>query len=87
MLPDSLDLPARFPKLRIGISVSTLVGFDLLTPEICIAGGPGRVLGTAMPKAAVDEDGHPGRGEGDIDAPAFVGQDGSVNSIAQTSGV
>lgn len=73
VLPDPQDLPARFLKLRIGISVSALVGLDLLTPEICIAGGPGRVLGAAMPKAAIDEDGHPRRREGDVDAPAFVG--------------
>jgi len=45
------------------------------------------MLGAAMPKAAVDEDGHPRRWEGDIDAPAFVGQDWSVHSIAQTSGM
>jgi len=66
-------LPARFPELRIGVSVSALVGLDLLAPEVGVASRPGRMVRAAMPKAAVDEDGHPRRGEGDIDAPAFVG--------------
>lgn len=73
MLPNSEDMPARFPELRIGISVSALVGLDLLAPEVGVAGGPGRMVGAAMPVAAVDEDGHPRRGEDDIDAPASIG--------------
>lgn len=73
VLPGSQDLPAGFPKLRVGISISALVGLDLLAPEVGIAGGPGRVLGAAMPKAAVNEDCHSRSDESDVYAPAFVG--------------
>jgi hypothetical protein len=65
-------LPASFPELSIGVSVSALVGLDLLTPEVGVAGGPGRVLGAAVPEAAIDEDCHSRRDESDINAPAFV---------------
>jgi hypothetical protein len=45
------------------------------------------MLGTAVPKTAVDEDSYPCGGESNIDAPAFVGQDGSVHSVAEAPGV
>jgi len=85
VLPGSQDLPASFPELCVGISISALVGLDLLAPEVGVIGGPGRVLGAAVPEAAIDEDCHSRRDESDIHAPPFVGYDGSVHSIAQTS--
>jgi hypothetical protein len=73
VLPDPQDLPASIPELRIGISVSALVGLDLLTPEVGIADGPGRVLGAAVPEAAIDEDCYSRRDKSDINASTFVG--------------
>jgi hypothetical protein len=73
VLPNSQDLPAGFPELRIGISVSALVGLDLLAPEAGVTGGPGRMLEAAVPEAAIDKDCHLRRDESDINAPTFVG--------------
>jgi hypothetical protein len=72
VLPGSQDLPAGFPELRVGLSVSALVGLDLLAPEVGVTGGPGRVLGAAVPEAAIDEDCHSRRDESDVYAAAFV---------------
>jgi hypothetical protein len=78
-------LPASFPELRVGISVSALVGLDLLTPKVGVTGGPSRVLGAAVPKTAIDENCYSRRDESDINAPALVSEDRGVHSIAQTS--
>jgi hypothetical protein len=87
MFPDSDDLPSSFLEPRVGIAVAALVGLDLLPPKVGVASGPGPMLGAAMPEAAVNEDGHPCGGECNIDAPAFVGQDGRVYSVAEASRV
>lgn len=87
MLPGSCDLPSSLSQLRIGISVSAPIGLDLLTPEGRIVGGPGCVLGAAMPKAAVDEDGYPCCGEGNVDAPAFVRENGGIHSVTEATRV
>jgi hypothetical protein len=73
MFPGPNDLPSSLSQLSIGISVSAPIGLDLLTPEARIAGGPGCMFWAAVPKTAIDEDSNPCRGEGNIDAPAFVG--------------
>jgi hypothetical protein len=84
VLPDPHDIPSSLTQLSIRVLVSAPIRFDLLAPEIFIAGGPGRVLGAAMPKAAVDENRHPRGGKGNVSAATFVGEDRGVHSISQT---
>lgn len=87
VFPGPDDLPTSLSQLRVGISVSAPIGLDLPTPEVCIAGGPGCVLGAAVPEATIDEDGHPSSGEGNVDAPAFVGQDWGIHSVTEATRV
>ena len=87
VFPDPDDLPTSPSQLRIGISVSAPIGLDLLTPEVSIAGGPGCVLGAAVPEASIDEDGHPWSWERNVDAPAFVGQNWGIHSVTEATRV
>jgi hypothetical protein len=54
----------------IGVSVTGAVRVDLPFPPIRIGLWPARVQRTAMPEAAVDEDGEPGTRKGNIDRPS-----------------
>lgn len=87
MLPNPHDQPSGLCESRIGVRVATTVRLDLLAPEISILGRPGRMLGTAMPEAAVHEDRYACRSEDDVGSTAFVGQERPVHPVSQASGV
>lgn len=87
MFPGPDDLPTSLSQLRIGIPVSAPIGLDLLTPEVRITGGPGCVFWAAVPETAIDEDGYSCSREGDINAPAFVGQNGGIHSVTEATRV
>lgn len=53
VLPDSHDFPAFGAEEAVDATVAGLVGLDLLPPESGTGLGPGRVLGAAVPEAAL----------------------------------
>src|SRR5690554_1269047 len=59
VLPNSHHLPTCFGQSTVRIAIPPAIGLDLVTPECSIAFGPGSMHRTAMPEAAVDEDGEP----------------------------
>ena len=57
MLPDSHDLPTEFAECAGDQMISRLVGGDLLPPERGVVPRLDEVPRTAVPEAAVDENG------------------------------
>jgi hypothetical protein len=60
------DEPSRLLEAYLGSTVTLDVGVELGAPPLGICLGRDRMLGTAVPEAAVDEDRDPGTGEGNI---------------------
>src|SRR5262249_31073062 len=58
VLPKSEHFPPCGPQLDVRVAVAAPICLDLRTPPICIGLWPGSVLGTAMPKAPIDENGN-----------------------------
>jgi hypothetical protein len=79
--------PACLCQLPIRIGVSDLVGNDFVAPPRCVLFGPGAVLRTPMPEAAIDKDGHSGRGKNNVRPPAKTREGIMINSVAQARSV
>jgi hypothetical protein len=85
VLPDSDADPTGFGEALIGVAVSGSVVGDLAGPERSVGGCDGVVLGTAVPEAAVDENGDAGRGEHHVGGASEVAQGPGRHPVAQTS--
>ena len=81
MLPSPDDDPSCLAQTLIRPAVTGDVGVKLGPPPVGVRLGSHGVLGTAVPEAAVDEDGDPSAGEGDV-GPARDGR--HVDAIAET---
>ncbi len=84
MLPDSDADPTGFGEALIGVAVSGSVVGDLAGPERSVGGCDGVVLGTAVPEAAVDENGDAGGGEHHVGGTSEVAQGADRHPVAQT---
>ncbi len=82
--PEPEYRPAEGSQTVVRVCVPSLVRFDLLPPELRIPFRPCGVLGTAMPEAAIDEDGDLATGESDIGNTTRFLQNLVVDSVAQT---
>jgi hypothetical protein len=69
VFPDADDCPAGRVESAAGVGVSLAVAGDLRLPVPVVDPGLYAVLGTAMPKAAIDEDRHVRAGEDDVSDP------------------
>ena len=87
VFPDPDRLPTEGMQPLIGIGISGSIGFDLLAPEIGIALRPGSVLGTPVPEASIDEDGHLRAAENDVSDAPWLLKERNVKTIAQSSGM
>lgn len=74
MLPDADDRPPGLAEETVRLRVPGLVAFDLCPPELGVLAGSSQMLGTAMPVAAVDEDGHLESREDDIGGASQLGE-------------
>src|SRR5699024_9927045 len=70
-----------------GVLVSFHVSRDLGVPVVDVGPGLGAVLGTAVPEAAVDEDGHAGLPKHQVSTTVEVSDRSCVDSIAKTRSV
>ena len=59
VFPDAKHRPTRVTERRVNFGVATDVAIHLLDPVVHVAARLSVVHGTPMPKAAVDEHGHP----------------------------
>jgi len=66
MLPGAEDQPTGFGEGLIDAAVAIDVAAQLGRPVLDVAGRGGAVLGTRVPKTAVDEDGEPDAGKDDV---------------------
>jgi hypothetical protein len=57
VFPDAYDLPPRPRQAGVGVAVTLSILFDLGPPPVCVRLRPGSMVWTAVPKAAVHEDG------------------------------
>lgn len=58
VLPDSAHTPAQCPKATRLNHIPLRIRSELVGPQSCRAPGPNVVVGTTMPEASIDEDGH-----------------------------
>ena len=85
MLPDPDHRPARVLKNNISLTIPLDVSCKLGQPVVLVALRVGCVLGTAMPEAAVDEDGDLLPREHDVGAPASVSSERrEIDTVAET---
>lgn len=80
MLPDANDPPARPLQCRVMAPVAFDVGVELPEPPLSIRLGDRPVLGTSVPKAAVNEDGDPFRHKDDVRPHSGDAFDGAVDT-------
>jgi hypothetical protein len=84
MLPDSDDDPARISQPRIRVAIPGDVALDLLSPKGSIAFGPGAVLRTPVPVAAIHEYGHSRPREHDVHTSPHLGKDLAIDAKAES---
>lgn len=87
MLPNADWQPPGRTEPFVGIAVTPSVGLNLFAPERGVGLRPGRVLGAAMPEAAIDEHCDSGRSEDDVGASTEAGQYRAVDPESETLGV
>lgn len=87
MLPYSYHAPPLLLQQPVGVAISRLVGCELLSPPRRVGMRPPTMLGTAVPKAAVDEHGHFAAGKSDVDGASPLTRHRVDHAVAQTSGV
>lgn len=83
MLPESQHCPPGGSKCVIGVSVSALIGLNLLAPPPGIRLRPSPVLWTAMPKAAVNKNDNLSLDKGDVGSAPRIWQT-HVNTVSKT---
>jgi len=82
MLPKTKDSPASACQTLIRVPISTPVAIDLLAPPRCVCFRPSSVRRTAVPEAAIDEDGNSRAQERNVSAAARSWQSG-IDAITQ----
>lgn len=87
VLPEAQHAPASGRQDPGGVGVSSLVALDLGPPEIRSGRGRPKMLGTAVPEAAVDHDRDFESGERDVDGAAGPGQGAVVDPVAKPPSV
>ena len=87
MLPDAQDAPAGVLEVRVRLAVSLYVPRQLGAPIGAIGLGLCAMLRTAVPEAAVDEDGKASPLEDYVGSPSLSWQRRKVDSIPQACGV
>jgi hypothetical protein len=81
MLPHTYHSPSHATQFH-GLAIVSLPVFRELRKPIALIGfGIGRVFGTAMPEASIDEDGDPRRNEDDIDENALGSTMKSISEL------
>lgn len=83
MLPDTDHFPAEASEDRVSLRVTLAIHGDLLSPPRGVGFGLDAMLGTPMPKAAINEHGDPGLRENDVDAAPRKSWDRMVDAEAQ----
>jgi hypothetical protein len=84
VFPDPDHRPSFVAQGRVRSFVASLVGIELLSPPGGVVLRLGRVLGTPVPEAPVDEDSDPFTRENQIGTGADVLGDPAVDSVAVT---
>ena len=84
VLPNADGKPSGLSEFTVSVAVAFPVGYDLPSPEFAIGLGPGRVLGTAVPKTAIDEHGNLQAGKNNVSLAAVGGDGAQVDTVAET---
>ena len=85
VLPDADDGPANLSKTLVGVAIPLTIGLNFFAPEGGVALRLRCMLGTSVPEAAIDEHSNTGGSENDVDAPAAVRKDGSVDAEPEST--
>jgi hypothetical protein len=82
VFPYSKDCPTRLVQQAILFPISLLISLDFGSPKLTVALGPRHVLGTSVPKAAVDEHRDTPAGKDDVGPNGDIVQlEPKVNSV------
>ena len=87
MFPDPQHSPSLGLCHGVGFAVALGILCELRPPVVGMRCWNCSVLRTAVPEAAVDEDGESLTSEDDVRAPAFIAPRCIVDAIAQTASV
>jgi hypothetical protein len=85
--PNPHDDPTCIRETAVGIAIAFDVAFDLCAPPGAIVFGPGSVMGTSMPKAAVDEHGRLRKRKDDVDGSSAALQNSTMEAEAKATPV
>lgn len=87
VLPDPHGQPTGRDQEFICLPISLNIAFQLGSPVAGVGLGIGGVVGAAMPKAAVDEDGHACGAEDDVGGSTYSVERAGRHTVAEPSSV
>lgn len=87
MLPDAHDQPPRCREAAVGVSVAIYGALQFVGPPCGVVLWRYRMLGAAVPEAAIDEHRDAHRGKHHVGTPPDARQCGVVDAVPKSEGV
>jgi hypothetical protein len=87
MLPNSTDHPVGLFESAVRVKVSLSVPLQFFSPPVGIAVRPRGVLGAAVPKTAVDKDGHPNHRKNKVGLSSYLWDWPSMDVVSEATPV
>lgn len=84
VLPEPEHSPSLCLQQSRRVRIALSVGLELRSPPVCVVLRRNRMGGATVPEATVDEDGHLGAWECDVDGPSGTSGNGELDAIAQS---